>query len=60
MEYVLYEMSYENLIMYGRVLPTFDKDKYKKGKGKGRSGRDERINGDDPSNRDKIRALLNG
>lgn len=34
-EYVLYECSYENLILYSRTLPSYNSDKNKKEKDKG-------------------------
>lgn len=57
-EYVLYEMSYVNTLMYGSVLPSYDPDR-KKDKKKGRNGKpQEVIKADDPANRDKVRAFL--
>jgi len=53
MDYVLYEMSYANMVMYGAVLP-----------GHGRKKGDEKdngtINADDPENRDRARGILFG
>lgn len=54
-DYVLYEMSYTNLLMYGAVLPSYDDSK---GKGKG-SREHKRIKADDPQNRGAVREILN-
>jgi hypothetical protein len=48
-EYLLFEMSYQNLILYSSIIPSYDFDKNGKKK-----RNHERINGDDPKNRDKI------
>ena len=32
LDYVLYELSYANLIMYSSVIPSYKSDKGKKGK----------------------------
>lgn len=59
-EYVLHDLSYANLILYGASQPT-----YHKGRGEGDAGgkasaigRDTEINGDDPANRQLIDSLL--
>lgn len=54
MEYVLYDMSYANMIMYGAVLPSY------KSPNKNETGKadNEKINADDPRNRDKVRQIL--
>jgi hypothetical protein len=49
-DYVLYEMSYANVIMYGSVLPSYD----------GKKGESDVINADDPQNREAVRGLLFG
>lgn len=54
MDYVLYEMSYVNTVMYGAVLPSYSTKKDRKKKG----GRQEVIKADDPKNRDRIKQLL--
>jgi hypothetical protein len=52
-------MSYANMVMYGAVIPSYkspdeiDKDGKKKKKKK-----HERVNGDDPRNREKINKEL--
>lgn len=51
-DYVLYEMSYTNMIMYSSVLPSYN-DKSKNGDGSG-----EVINADDPANRAMVRKLM--
>ena len=54
-DYVLYDMSYANMILYGAVLPSIDsEDDEKKDK------KEEVINADDPANREKVRSLLFG
>ena len=53
-DYVLYDMSHTNLILYGASLPA-----YRSPRDKGGSDGDECINADDPSNRDRVRAFLN-
>ncbi len=54
-EYVLYEMSYANLILYGASLPTYSS---KKDKNKSRSQDEEIIKADDPRNNDRVQAFL--
>ena len=50
-------MSYVNLIMYSRVLPSYEsEDKQEKKEDVG----EEVINADDPANRDKVREILFG
>ena len=56
-DYVLYDMSYVNVIMYSSVLPSY------KGKGKedGKKGGGEPqkvIKADDPANRDEVRRFV--
>lgn len=55
MEYVLYDMSYANMIMYGAVLPSYKSHKKNE---TGKAGDNEKINADDPRNRDKVRQIL--
>jgi hypothetical protein len=52
-DYVLYEMSYANIIMYSSVLPSYN------GKGKDNE-RKGVIMADDPKNRDIVKNLLFG
>ncbi len=53
-DYVLYEMSYANMIMYGSVLPSYNN----KDKGADNNNDNEVINADDPKNRDKVRSIM--
>lgn len=52
---MLYDLSYVNMIMYGAVLPQY-KSHNKQGKQDGK--REEVIKADDPSNRDRVREIL--
>lgn len=52
-EYVLYELSYANLILYSSVLPRMDDTDL----GKVNEG-DKLINGDDPGNADLVRKAM--
>lgn len=56
-EYVLYDLSYANLLMYNSVLPSydFDSDKKKKKKDKGKS-----YNMDDKANKHILTDLFKG
>lgn len=51
--YVLYEMSYINLVMFSSVLPTYDDAKAEKRRLKG-----DIIDCDNPKNRNAIRNLI--
>lgn len=53
-DYVLYEMSYANILLYSATLPSYRSPK-KRG---GNSGRQEIINGDDPRNNELIDRIL--
>ena len=54
-DYVLYELSYANMMLYSASLPT-----YRKPKNKDKTGqRQETIDAGDPRNKDKVRAFLN-
>lgn len=56
-DYVLYEMSYVNCVMYSAVIPTYSSKK--KGKGKaGKKEEEEVLNADDPKNNERIRKFL--
>ena len=48
-DYILYELSYANMILYCSVLPGQDDEK-----------EDEVINADDPKNRDEYKKILFG
>ncbi|WP_320980051.1 hypothetical protein [Bacteroides sp.] len=53
-DYVLYDMSYANMIMYGAVLPS-----YTSNKDKGKSGQEQEIiKVDDPKNRDRVKKIF--
>lgn len=52
-EYALYDLSYQNMILYTATLPTYD-SKEKKNRG----GKQERIKADDPRNRDRVHSFL--
>jgi len=56
-DYVLYEMSYVNVIMYGATLPVYD-SKRKDRRGGGSSSGQEVIKADDPANRARVRQLI--
>lgn len=53
-DYAIYEMSYQNAIMYNRVLPSYDSVK----SGDGGSGVPEMIDGDDPDRMNEILSYL--
>ena len=48
-DFILYELSYANLILYCSVLPSYDDEK-----------ENEIINADDPRNREKVKNILFG
>lgn len=50
-DYLLYELSYVNMMMYSSVLPSYDNNNDGDEQG-------EQIDADDPQNRDKIRQML--
>lgn len=55
-DYVLYEMSYPNMLLYSASLPSYRKPKDGK---KDKSGqKHETIDAGDPKNKDKVRAFL--
>ncbi|MDR2888188.1 MAG: hypothetical protein LBV26_09395 [Bacteroidales bacterium] len=51
LEYVLYEMSYTNMIMYGSVLPGY-------GSSRQEHGADGVIRADNPGNRSAVRNMM--
>ena len=53
-DYVLYNISYTNMIMYGAILPTYDK---KKNDGKKDEGQ-KVIKADDPRNKEEVRKFF--
>ena len=50
-------MSYANVVMYMRTLPDYSA---KKGKDKDGKKPQEKINADDPANRDRVNEILFG
>ncbi|MCQ2058669.1 MAG: hypothetical protein MJY71_02425 [Bacteroidaceae bacterium] len=55
-DYVLYDMSYANVILYGATLPTYISKRDKDGKDKETQ---PVIRADDPNNRDKVMQFFN-
>ena len=51
-DYVLYEMSYANMTLYGASLPSYKSPKAKK------EGGEKTIDAGDPNNKDKVRAFF--
>lgn len=51
---MLYELSYENLLMYSAVLPSYDSGE----KGNGVEKKPGTFKADDPKNRDKLMAFI--
>ena len=56
-DYVLYDMSYVNVIMYSSVLPSY-KGKSKEDGKKGGGEPQKVIKADDPANRDEVRRFF--
>lgn len=56
-DYVLYDMSYVNVIMYSSVLPSY-KGKVKEDGKKGGGEPQKVIKADDPANRDEVRRFF--
>ncbi len=54
-DYVLHELSYANLTLYGASLPSYKSPENKKG----RHGKGDTIDAGNPKNKDKVRAFLN-
>lgn len=55
-DYVLYDLSYVNLIMYGATLPSYES---KSDKNKNRSDAEQDvIKADDPRNRERVRKFF--
>ena len=57
-EYVLYDMSYVNTLMFGSVLPTYDPERHKKDAARKPAKVQDVLKVDDPHNRDKVRKFL--
>lgn len=53
-DYVLYEMSYPNMILYSAVLPSYNSKK----KDKDGVEKQDVIKVDDPNNRDRVKKIL--
>lgn len=56
MDYVLYDLSYANLILLGATLPSYNSEKNKSDRAK---SNEEVINADDPNNKEKVRQFFN-
>lgn len=54
-DYVLYDMSYANMIMYGAVLPNYSDKKNKK-----KEKNQEIIKADNPTNNARVRKIIDG
>lgn len=54
MDYVLHDLSYANMTLYGASLPTYKSPD----SGKAEGGKDEIINGDDPASQAAIDRLF--
>lgn len=54
-DYVIYDMSYANVILYGAVIPSFDSDRDKDGKPK---KNEKVIDATDPANKDMVKNLF--
>lgn len=52
-DYVLYELSYANLTLYGASLPSYKSPRKSK-----EGGNEDTIDAGDPKNKDKVRAFL--
>lgn len=55
LDYVLYEMSYVNMVMYSAVIPSYDP---KRDKETGNAEKQDILKADDPRNTDKVMQLL--
>lgn len=53
-DYVLYDMSYANMTLYGSVLPQYDADKDKKEE----NPPQKVVKADDPANRELVRKFF--
>ena len=57
-DYVLYDLSYVNLLMYSSTLPSYETGK--KGKNGGESEEQEVVRADDVKNRENVLAIIRG
>lgn len=55
-EYALYEVSYENFLLYSAAIPSFKTKEKTKNGGKN----NETIKADDPKNRELVKAIIQG
>lgn len=54
-DYVLYDMSYTNMIMFGAVIPSYNS----KRKGKDKDSKEQEVvKADDPRNRARVRKIF--
>lgn len=58
-DYVLYDLSYSNLILLGATLPSYDAEKKKGGRQTGKRLDEEVINASDPKNRKRVKDFFN-
>ena len=56
MDYVLYDLSYSNLILLGATLPSYSYDKEKRNRSS--AGQDV-IDAEDPNNKDAVKQFFN-
>ena len=56
MDYVLYDLSYANLILLGATLPSYNSEKSKTS---GNTSNQEVIRADDPKNKQKVKDFFN-
>ncbi len=54
LEELLFELSYQNLVLYSSIIPSYDFDK------KGKKGKGKHINAADPKNRAEAFRILSG
>lgn len=57
MDYVLYDLSYANLILLGATLPSYNSEKSSTDRTTKRN--EEVINAEDPNNKEKVRQFFN-
>ena len=56
MDYVLYDLSYSNLILLGATLPSYN---YDREKSKRSSSGQDIINAEDPKNKEAVKQFFN-
>lgn len=57
MDYVLYDLSYANLILLGATLPSYNSEKNKSDRAS--KSNENVIKADDPNNKEKVRQFFN-